>query len=103
MEWKFEKRAVVANPVGEVNVLHCKLLVALEMLRELGYRAEFDRLAEKFVKEAPRKVEEAPRKVEGRVSAYFSSEQKSWVRMERQADGEYCHTSGYATEQEALG
>lgn len=51
MNWDFEKRAVVAEPVGEVNVLHCKLLVALEMLRELGYREEFDRLAEKFVKE----------------------------------------------------
>lgn len=49
--WKFEGRAVVAEPTGEVNVLHCKLLVALEMLRELGQRAEFDRLAEKFVRE----------------------------------------------------
>lgn len=49
--WDFEKRAVVAEPVGEVNVLHCKLLVALEMLRELGHRDEFNRLAEKFVKE----------------------------------------------------
>ena len=49
--WKFEGRAVVAEPVGEVNVLHCKLLVALEMLKELGQREEFDRLAEKFVKE----------------------------------------------------
>jgi hypothetical protein len=36
-------------------------------------------------------------------SAYYSSELGSWVRMERQADGEYCHTSGYATEAEALG
>lgn len=49
--WKFEGRAVVAEPTGEVNVLHCKLLVALEMLRELGQREEFDRLAEKFVRE----------------------------------------------------
>lgn len=53
MEWTFEKRAVVAEPVGEVNVLHCKLLLALAMLQELGHRREFDRLAEKFVKEKP--------------------------------------------------
>jgi hypothetical protein len=51
MEWKFEKRAYVSEPKGEVNVLHCKLLLALEMLKELGHRAEFDRLSEKFVRE----------------------------------------------------
>ena len=51
MEWKFEKRAVVAHPAGETNVLHCKLLVAIEMLRELGQLPEFNRLTEKFVKE----------------------------------------------------
>ena len=50
-QWQFEKRAVVAEPMGEVNVLHCKLLVAVEMLKELGYSEEFDRLVEKFVKE----------------------------------------------------
>lgn len=49
--WKFEGRAVVAEPKGEVNILHCKLILALEMLRELGQREEFDRLAEKFVRE----------------------------------------------------
>lgn len=57
MEWKFEKRAVVAKPKGEVNVLHCKLLVALYMLNELGQRAEFDRLVEKFVHEEEKKEE----------------------------------------------
>jgi hypothetical protein len=36
------------------------------------------------------------------IGAYYSEELKSWVRMERQADGEWCHTSGYATEREAL-
>jgi hypothetical protein len=51
VDWNFEKRAVVAKPVGEVNVLHCKLLVALEMLKELGQLTEFNRLAEKFVQE----------------------------------------------------
>jgi hypothetical protein len=29
------------------------------------------------------------------VSAYYSAELKSWVRMVRECDGEYCHTSGY--------
>jgi hypothetical protein len=53
MEWKFEKRAYVSEPKGEVNVLHCKLLLAIEMLKELGQRAEFDRLSEKFIKEKP--------------------------------------------------
>lgn len=53
MEWKFESKAVVARPVGEANTLHCRLLVALEMLKELGYRDEYDRLVQKFVKEQP--------------------------------------------------
>jgi hypothetical protein len=51
MEWKFERRAYVSEPKGEINVIHCKLLLALEMLKELGQRAEFDRLSEKFIKE----------------------------------------------------
>lgn len=51
MDWKFEKRAAVAHPVGETNVLHCKLQLAIEMLRELGQLPEFNRLAEKFIKE----------------------------------------------------
>jgi hypothetical protein len=51
MNWKFEKRAFVVEPVGEINVIHNKLVLALEMLRELGHRAEFDRLAEKLIKE----------------------------------------------------
>jgi hypothetical protein len=50
-EWKFEKRAVVAEPTGEVNMLHCKLILALEMLKELGHLPEYNRLVEKFVKE----------------------------------------------------
>lgn len=53
MEWKFESKAIAARPVGEANTLHCKLLVALEMLWELGYGAEYDRLVQKFVKEQP--------------------------------------------------
>ena len=36
-------------------------------------------------------------------SAYYSRELGSWVRMERQVDGEYCHTSGYETEADAIG
>jgi hypothetical protein len=51
MDWKFEKRAFVTEPTGEVNVLHNKLIIALAMLNELGHRAEFDRLVEKFIKE----------------------------------------------------
>lgn len=35
-------------------------------------------------------------------SAYYSEELKSWVRMERQEDGEYCHTSGFGSERAAL-
>lgn len=37
------------------------------------------------------------------TTAYYSEQLKSWVRMTREADGEYCHTSGYATREEALG
>jgi hypothetical protein len=37
------------------------------------------------------------------VDAYYSSDLKCWVRMERQADGEWCHTSGFHTREEALG
>jgi cytochrome c biogenesis protein ResB len=36
------------------------------------------------------------------VDAYYSNELRCWVRMERQADGEWCHTSGYATRADAL-
>jgi hypothetical protein len=35
-------------------------------------------------------------------SAYYSEELKSWVRLERQVDGEYCHTSGFGSERAAL-
>jgi hypothetical protein len=38
-----------------------------------------------------------------RVDAYYSNAMKCWVRLEREADGEWCHTSGYATQDEALG
>jgi hypothetical protein len=51
MEWQFEKRAQLAEPQGEINVLHNKLVLALQMLTELGYRDEFNRLAEKFIRE----------------------------------------------------
>ena len=51
VEWKFEKRAYVSEPVGEINVIHGKLLLALEMLKELGYKPEFERLSEKFIRE----------------------------------------------------
>jgi hypothetical protein len=36
------------------------------------------------------------------VDAYYSNDLECWVRMERQADGEWCHTSGYATRADAL-
>lgn len=36
------------------------------------------------------------------VSVYFSKEHNSWVRMERQVDGEFCHLSGFSNEYEAL-
>lgn len=35
-------------------------------------------------------------------SAYWSEQSKSWVRMERQEDGEWCHTSGFGSIQAAL-
>lgn len=35
--------------------------------------------------------------------AYYSNDLKCWVRLERCEDGEYCHTSGYETKDEALG
>jgi len=38
-----------------------------------------------------------------KISAYFSKELQSWVRLEPQCDGEYCHTSGYETYEEAMG
>lgn len=34
---------------------------------------------------------------------YYSNELKSWVRLQREVDGEYCHTSGYASKEEAMG
>jgi hypothetical protein len=37
-----------------------------------------------------------------RVDAYYSSDLHCWVRLERQIDGEWCHTSGYATKADAL-
>jgi len=38
-----------------------------------------------------------------RVDAYYSRELHCWVRLERQVDGEWCHTSGYATKADAVG
>ena len=35
-------------------------------------------------------------------TAYYSDDSKSWVRLERQEDGEYCHTSGFGSERAAL-
>jgi len=37
------------------------------------------------------------------MSAYYSSELKCWVRMEKQEDGEYCHTSGFDSYDAAMG
>ena len=37
------------------------------------------------------------------VDAYYSEELKCWVRMTREHDNEWCHTSGYSTRGEALG
>lgn len=37
------------------------------------------------------------------TSAYYSENLKSWVRLERQFDGECCHTSGFGSERAALG
>lgn len=37
-----------------------------------------------------------------KTTAYYSEDLKSWVRLERQEDGEYCHTSGFGSEKAAL-
>jgi hypothetical protein len=37
------------------------------------------------------------------VNAYYSNDLGCWVRLERQEDGEWCHTSGYESREEALG
>jgi hypothetical protein len=37
------------------------------------------------------------------MDAYYSKELKSWVRLERQEDGEWCHTSGYESREAAIG
>jgi len=36
------------------------------------------------------------------VDAYYSNDLHCWVRLERTEDGEWCHTSGYATKEEAV-
>ena len=36
------------------------------------------------------------------VDAYYSDELKCWVRMERECDYEWCHTSGYPSREAAL-
>jgi hypothetical protein len=36
------------------------------------------------------------------VDAYYSNELKCWVRLEREADGEWCHTSGFSTREAAI-
>jgi len=38
-----------------------------------------------------------------RRSAYWSNDLQTWVLLEEQADGEYCHTSGYESREDALG
>lgn len=35
-------------------------------------------------------------------TAYYSDELGSWVRLEHQEDGEWCHTSGFGSERAAL-
>lgn len=35
-------------------------------------------------------------------TAYYSESLKSWVRMERQEDGEWCHTSGFGSMRAAM-
>lgn len=35
-------------------------------------------------------------------TAYYSESLGSWVRMERQEDGEYCHTSGFGSREAAM-
>lgn len=37
-----------------------------------------------------------------KITAYYSEETKSWVRLKRQEDGEYCHMSGFGSEAAAL-
>jgi hypothetical protein len=36
------------------------------------------------------------------VDAYYSSDLKCWVRMERMEDGEWCHTSGFSSRVTAM-
>jgi hypothetical protein len=36
------------------------------------------------------------------VDAYYSNDLKCWVRLEREADGEWCHTSGFSTREAAM-
>jgi hypothetical protein len=36
------------------------------------------------------------------ISVYFSKRLNSWVRMERQEDGEYCHLSGFPNKYAAV-
>lgn len=43
------------------------------------------------------------RSEESEMTAYYSKELMSWVRLEQEVDGEWCHTSGYATQEEAVG
>lgn len=40
---------------------------------------------------------------ERKMDAYYSKELKSWVRLERQEDGEWCHTSGFESREAAMG
>jgi hypothetical protein len=49
MLWQFERRARRVEPHGELNILHSRLALAVQMLAELGYSAEYRRLSEKFV------------------------------------------------------
>jgi hypothetical protein len=37
------------------------------------------------------------------ITAYYSENLKCWIRLEREADGEYCHTSGFGSREAALG
>lgn len=36
------------------------------------------------------------------VDAYYSNDLRCWFRLERMEDGEWCHTSGYATRAAAM-
>jgi hypothetical protein len=38
-----------------------------------------------------------------KITAYYSESLKCWVRLEREVDGEYCHTSGFESREAALG